>query len=512
MDNGYVLSPISGKSVTKVCDASFSTIVANAKGLHQLFLVPDIHDQKWGQILKSYPRVTLRKPPNRFSLFRQLVGAVRATIAYLRIRTIEDLLAFRQDGIRFGDVLYDEILSGGYATVSGIDRRTWSVLRRFYVLRGFVLHILNRYSIKSSVFAQRIGLHGSTLSRYLLSRGVELFLRVGTHQFIVYRYRNLQDSTKYPIRPDQQLFTRMLERDDGTIRKKVDAYLDQRFSQGIDHPTLHTAFDVRKKTYTRQDDFCADYSLDPAKPLVFVMLHAFNDSPHSHFAKPMLFQDYYWWFRNTLSLAQRNTRVNWIFKDHPAAPKYLTRDVNLGEMFTHIQNDNIRFLPWDADFNARSISNIAHALVTCIGTAGLEYSTQGIPCVLAGESAYDGYGFTHEPQTQEEYAQVLLSIKTLPRLTPEQILRAKMVAYYYFCIAESSRYYFCPVFTDQEIIEWTPESEARLWKETAEAVRDPLMAEKMKEQVQELTRYILDDTRTQYFDLRQFPFLQDAEG
>ena len=46
---------------------------------------------------------------------------------------------------------------------------------------------------------------------------------------------------------------------------------------------------------------------------------------------------------------------------------------------------------------------LADAIITCISTAGLEYSAQGIPCVLGGEGGYSGLGFTIKPNDVGEY-------------------------------------------------------------------------------------------------------------
>jgi hypothetical protein len=240
------------------------------------------------------------------------------------------------------------------------------------------------------------------------------------------------------------------------------------------------------------------------------MLHAFNDYPHSHFAKPMLFQDYYWWFRRTLEIALETLHVNWVFKEHPAASYYLTRDVDLHQFFAGVKAENACFLPARANFNARSIPYLAHAIVTCVGTAGLEYATCGIPCVLGGESGYSGLGFTIEPESQEVYAACLRGIDQIPRLTSEQVARAKLAAYFNFCVMESARFHFCPKFTNAELSEWNPSLTARLWKEAAAQFNLPDHVERMKIQVEELGRFVKDPTWTQYVDFRQFPFLEHA--
>jgi hypothetical protein len=225
----------------------------------------------------------------------------------------------------------------------------------------------------------------------------------------------------------------------------------------------------------------------------------------------MLFQDYYWWFRRTLEIAQETPEVNWVFKEHPAASYYLTKDVDLHRVFAGVNDAHVRFLPATADFNARSILHLAHAIVTCIGTAGLEYATMGIPCVLGGESGYSGLGFTIEPGTPEEYATCLRGIKMLQRLTADQVARAKLAAYFYFCVMESARYHFCPKFTDVELSEWNGSLTARLWKEAAAQFRSLEDVERMKTQVEELAQFARDPSRTQYVEFRQFPFLFPVE-
>ncbi len=508
--DGYVLVPVGGHPVIKLSDASFASIVACARSLKLLFLTTETSGGAGTQLLASYPVATIVNLNGWRHPWQQAVACLRATKAYARLRSPADVLAFHEDGIKFGDIVYDEVLAGGYATLDRVDRRVWDVLRRFYFLRGFIIRLLRQYDIRTSVFAHTIGLQGGTLSRYLLSQGIEVLWRVGSHQVLIKRYRGLQDVGIYPVKPEPGYFRLMLERDDGTIVRKADEYLERRFGQRIESLAVDLAFDSRRRTFTDREAFCAEYGLDPAKPLVFVMLHAFNDYPHSHFARPMIFQDYYHWFRRTLEIGREVSTVNWVFKEHPAADYYIIRDVNIREIFARIKDRNVLFLPSGEDFNGRSVGYLAHAIITCVGTAGLEYATLGIPCVVGGECGYDGLRFTIEPRDPREYEACLRRIDTLERLRPEQIRAAKLTAYFYFCVMESARYHFCPKFTDVQISEWNANLNARLWKEAAAQFADAEHLHKLREQVEELSRFILDPEWTQYVNLRQFPFLRDA--
>ena len=508
--DGYVLAPVGGHPVIKLSDASFSSIVACARSLKLLFLTGEPPGSAGAQLLASYPEATFVSLNGWQHPWQQVKACLQAARAYARLRSPADVLAFHEDGIKFGDVIYDAVLEGGYATLDRVDSRVWDVLRRFYFLRGFIIHLLRHYDIQTSVFAHLIGLQGATLSRYLLSRGIEVFWRVGSHQVLVRRYRGLQDVGIYPVKPEPGYFQLMLEGDDGTIRRRAEEYLERRFNQQVEHPTVTLAFNAAKAVYTDRAAFCRAFGLRLDRPIAFVMLHIFNDYPHSHFAKPMLFQDYYWWFRRTLDLALKIPHVNWVFKEHPAASYYRTKDVDLHKIFAGLKAEHVCFLPAGADFNARSIPHLAHAIITCVGTAGVEYATCGIPCLLGGESEYSGLGFTIEPETPEAYEECLRHVEKFPRLTPEQVVRAKLAAYFCFCVMESARYHFCPKFTNVEISEWNASLTARLWKEAAAHFRDPAHVERMRNQVEELGRFVLDRDWTQYVDFRQFPFLRQS--
>jgi predicted RNA binding protein YcfA (HicA-like mRNA interferase family) len=431
---------------------------------------------------------------------------------YRIIRSPKDLLDLQLDGIRFGDVLYDAVLALGYATIDRIDGRTFQVLWRFYFLRSFIGYVIRRYPVRRAVFAHLIGLQGSTFSRYLLQQGIEVVNRVGSHEILLKKYRSLRDVGVFPVKPEPKYFNLMLRQDDGTILRLAEEYMERRFSKQVDQLSVDLAFDPRKRTFKTRQDFCTAYGLDDSRPVVFVLLHTFNDYPHSHFARPMIFQDYYHWFQRTLEIAREIRSVNWVFKEHPAAAYYITRDLELRSAFSGIREKNVLFLPSDADFNGRSVGNLAHAILTCIGTSGLEYATLGIPCVLGGDSQYSGLGFTLEPRDAGEYTEILHGIDRLERLQPEQIKAAKVTAYFYFCIMESARFHFCPHFSIKEISEWDAERSERLWQAAASGLRDESHRERLRRQIEELGDFVTDAARTQYVNLQQFPFLQGPES
>jgi len=507
---GYVLVPVENHPIICMSDASFASIVARAKHLRMLFLVNAQPTSVAARLLESYPDATLVYRRGWRYLFVKLLALLPALRAYRKIKTPADLLHFRVDGVRFGDAIYDAVLAGGYATVNAIDRRVLWTLWEFYFLRLVIEDVIGRYPIRTAVLAHLVGLPGSTISRHLLRHGIEVLSRVGSHQILIKRYRSLVDVGIYPAKPERGYFELMMANEDGSILRPAEEYIERRFDHDVDDVAAGLAFNAAKRTFSDRQSFCAQYGLDVRKPVVFVMLHAFNDYPHSHFARPMIFQDYYHWFMRTLQIAKITDDVNWIFKDHPAAWFYPTKDLHVEALFAQNRYNHIRFLRSDADFNARSLRHLAHAVLTCIGTAGLEYATVGIPCVLGGESAYSGFGFTIEPEDEHEYEACLKNIRALKPLSGAQVKAAKIVAYFYFCILQGAVYHFCPYFSDDEVSKWNKASDNRLWRLLVAQLRNEQHVDLMRRQAGRLSDFILDPSWTQYVDLEKFPFLRPS--
>ena len=181
---------------------------------------------------------------------------------------------------------------------------------------------------------------------------------------------------------------------DSTL-KSADKYLLNRTNAKANDLDSVRAY-AGNKVFSKKQEFCSEFNLDINKPIVFVMLHAFNDFPH-HF-KNNIFLDYYHWFEETLKIAKINTNVNWVFKEHPSSELYPDNS-NLKGIFSFVDNNNIVFFDRFMNFNNKSIITCADTIITCVGTSGLEFSCYGIPAILGGQNHYTGYGICDEPSS-----------------------------------------------------------------------------------------------------------------
>lgn len=503
----YVLIEVSENPIINLCNASFGSIVCHARNVRPLYLLSGFRDRSTRRILQSYHPdsrfITTASPRYVLAWFWTLILAWRA---WTQLKTPRDILEFRIDGIKFGDIIYDNTLVRGYATLKNVDVEVLSVLHNFFRHRYIINDIIRRYPLDSFVVAHTIGMFGGTFSRYLLKADVEIFNRVGSHEILIKKYQGVKDIGVYPWKPERHYFDYMMKLPDETVLPLADAYLDERHNQRVSHIAVELAFNRNKRFYESREDFCQATGLDPRKKTAFVMLHAFNDHPHSHFSKPMAFQDYFDWFERTLRVAESVDSVNWVFKEHPAASLYPVKDVDLNAIFAKVSAPNILFLDADADFNAMSIRFIADVIVTCLGTAGMEYACVGIPCLLGGESPYSGFGFTIEPESALEYEKCLTGLDEIERLNPEQIKAAKVVLYFQLPIMHSARYLFCPHYEYRQIVDMTP-------TKALEGVGEWMSKSDVNDlmgQVDELSQFLNESSYTQFIDLKNHTFMRGA--
>lgn len=386
---------------------------------------PSWLDRASNQVLKSFPGVQLQYRDSPAFVFRRLLSYFLAYMALGKIKTPEDLLAFKCDGIPVGDVLYDTILARGYASVSRIDRcQLVPVMASFLFNRAMVKAVLAQYKVVAGLASHIVGVPGATFVRMLIKQSIPVYIRETT----IKKYTSLEMMFECCATPDKR-YIDFMKRQPKLFSAYGERALENRLGNKYKTEIDHLAYKADKTVYTRREEFGRDFGLDPKKKNVFVMLHAFNDYPHTY--GPMVHQDFYHWFMHVLEIAKKNKDVNWIFKNHPYE-KYYPTDVNVGAIFDMVSESHIKYMPAEVNFNTSSLRNIGDAVITCLGTAGLEYSAFGLPCILAARCWYSGHGFTREPANRAEFERDLMNIAHLPRLSEEQVTAARCVAYFTF--------------------------------------------------------------------------------
>lgn len=356
---------------------------------------------------------------SNFAFF--IFSRVLALWYVIRLKTPEDILKITLNGIKVGDLIYDDVIRNTKRkTVAGID---WAVvvsigncLFYYFQYRRLFRRRHYQYYVATHTAYSEYGL----LCRVALMHGVKVietsdiqmsyYEQISNTQLPTY-HDGINNSIAVGLNKQQAEYDELRT----TARCSLQERLDSKVSQ-IDAQKAYCG-----KVYGKEE-LRQTLDLPPGHKMVFVLAHVFSDSPH--LSSAMLHADYYQWLATTLAICARATKVSWLIKPHPSAGLYGESGI-IEKMVTDLDVGHVVICP--ADMNTKSLSVCADALVTVHGTAGLEYSCLGIPVFLAGRPFYAGFGFAIEPKTKEEYETILMEINSIMPLSTSQIDKALLV-------------------------------------------------------------------------------------
>lgn len=395
-------------------------IVATAKNLRIGWINYEFTDEA---LMRSYSPNSLFIRLSKVNVSKKIWFLFCAIFYYIsQVLIVNRILSFNYRGVPYGDFIYD----GYLATFSMATLHRFDV-RMIYVFFTLLLRdeqarlTLDANNIKAILVAHYIGMGTGPLSRVALQRNIPVYWKGGGHEVICFSvFKNLEQRYDYPLKPTKEEINLLLKDYSRTVESDFIKFIDQ--ADNPSYGALSVAFNNVITSDIQRGDFLKIMNLED-RPLIFVMLHAFNDFPCSHFRK-LLFNDYYEWFIKTLRFAVSDKSKNWVFKEHPANEFYPTRDLDLPKLMAKMPG-HIKYISAKSKITAATVLNVADFIISCIGTAGVEMpALRGIPSLIAGDTFYDGLGFTVEPKSREEYFNVLRNLSPRP-LTAHQRMIAK---------------------------------------------------------------------------------------
>ncbi len=335
-----------------------------------------------------------------------------------KLKSPEDILKITLNGIKVGDLIYDDIIrEGPNKTVDTLDRRVTAA-----IARNLNYYFKYQRLFKRRVYAYYIATHTAyseygMLCRVALMNGVKViettdiqmsfYDRISSEILPTY-HEGIRNSIVTDLRNGASKRDARLVRARAALKERLDANVSQVDVQNAYSGTIFSKAALKDELGIRN-----------SHKIVFVMAHVFSDAPH--LSSAMLHPDYYRWLSSTLDIAQRSSALNWIVKPHPSCAIYGEEGVVEG-MVRNLASDKIYLCP--PALNTKSIEACADALVTVHGTAGLEFSCLGIPVVLAGRPFYSGFGFTLEPDSIAQYDQALINLRNVSPLSEKGENRA----------------------------------------------------------------------------------------
>ena len=159
-------------------------------------------------------------------------------------------------------------------------------------------------------------------------------------------------------------------------------------------------------------NICNHFNWKSNKPLVIIFAHELTDGNLVN--KWNIFENDFFWLKETLQKISLIKNVNWIIKSHPSEDIFNAKikTSNLFEKYCANQ-DNIKLLP--KNFKIEYVDNICDYAITSHGSAGFEFPGLGIPTIICGDAPYSSLGFTVEPKTKKKYFEILKNIKKIKK-------------------------------------------------------------------------------------------------
>ncbi len=391
-------------------------------------LIPAQNQSIYRRLAQSFGiRRTITEPahsqPNQ-----KIMAKVKQILNHINDGNLKErLLDLKIDSLSVGDLIYDSyIRHSKKSELSSIDDVLVGIIYDALVRFDHYSRMLRELDVAATVQGHVVYQRYGFLARLALRQGASVFGRKSAlSRFTVRHYRSLMDGNQYEYRFSQQEFDLIWDGYRDLAVAGGREHLAKRFSGQHDDRCEVQAFGIDKKLYNRQE-LTALLGLSPDRPTAFIMPHVLCDAPHTD--SWFLYPDFHEWLVETLKGAVANNRVNWVIKPHPSE-RSASGDTTARQVAAPFVDGTSHMAFAPADLNTAAVPQLADAIVTGNGTAGVELAAMGIPAILAGETPYSGFGFTVEPTSREEYQNLLATIEDLPRLTDEQTERA--VAYLY---------------------------------------------------------------------------------
>lgn len=142
------------------------------------------------------------------------------------------------------------------------------------------------------------------------------------------------------------------------------------------------------------------------------------------------------WMEKTVQYFSQRSDVQLVIRVHPG--EAFASGVSMVEVAQNAVSkipEHIHIIGPKEKVNTYDVVAIADLGLVYTTTVGMEMAMTGLPVVVAGQAHYRGRGFTHDPQTWDEYFTMIQSLLADPgssRLTEQELELAFRYAYLFF--------------------------------------------------------------------------------
>ncbi len=177
-----------------------------------------------------------------------------------------------------------------------------------------------------------------------------------------------------------------------------------------------------------------ELGLDPGKPVVLICTNVVGDSLALN--RQVFTEGMADWLMGAVRHLAKRSDVEILVRVHPGEllgaghPSVEIVRGALPELPSHVH-----IIPPESEINTYDLIELAHLGMVYTTTVGLEMVMSGVPVVVAGATHYRGKGFTHDPESWDEFGGAVDGLLSRPlgqRLPQEQVELAWRYAYRFF--------------------------------------------------------------------------------
>lgn len=345
--------------------------------------------------------------------FKKLIQAV------IKINTGEDLLSLADNGIPIGIYIYDAIIRTKPSTIGKLSFYQKIIFVYNLLLYYSILRYFDNNSISFAILPDPCYKNGF-ISGILKNKTIPSIVGIDVNGIEMHIFKTPDDYVHHCRTPDKDLVEKVM--DTPTLYSRAENYLEFRIlGQEQQHDVIRAY--AKDKIEVDRSWLVDSYHLDPCKKIVLVMSHILRDAPHAY--PNMLFKDYEDWLIKTCVRLSQNPNINFLVKEHPSAPLY--KEDGLIDKILKKHNFESKLLP--KNVNTKSLFNSVDVVLTCGGTAGMEFPCYGVPVLVAAKPPYASFPYIRSPNILSEYYLELDRIHTYKKLSEDHIRLAKSVLY-----------------------------------------------------------------------------------
>ena len=382
------------------------------------------------KLIKSYAPLQVMNA-GCFIVYGFLSNITRVINVAMNTNTGEDLVSLKIQDMPVGMHIYDLILARmGLSSIKEISLKQRFCIAVevsfFYAMWAYI----NKNNISYAVLpdnAYRQGL----IFEILRKKRIPSISGIDVNGISMHKYESAEDYLQHCRTPDIDVIKRIINTP--SLYSNAKNYLLHRTSGLEQQHDVIRAYSKDKSKINRQN-LINTHGLCSDKKIVLVMAHIFRDAPHAY--PGMLFNDYEDWLIKTCLRLAKNPHVNFLIKEHPSAELYNEK----GRIDSMLNQHGFGNKLLAKDINTASFFNSVDVVVTCGGTAGMEFPCHGVPVLVAAKPPYSSFPYIISPNTETAYFSELDRIHEYGKLSEDMMKMAEAVLYVIHSLMKVEKY------------------------------------------------------------------------